>query len=80
MTLCHFDIGVNMERKGTVGDGCEMKMLCRFCETEFEFKGDNQALAKETIDHIREKHPEKAREMGIKLFNLMKEYYIVQRG
>lgn len=56
-----------------------MKMLCRFCERKFEFEGDGQALAKETIDHIRESHPEKAKEMQIRLFNLMKEYYIVER-
>jgi len=57
-----------------------MKVLCRLCETEFEFEGDGKALAKEAFDHIREAHPEKAKEMQSKLFNLMKEYYIIQRG
>ena len=57
-----------------------MKVLCRFCDEEFEFEGSGQDLAKEAFDHIREAHPEKAKEMQSKLFNLMKEYYIIQRG
>jgi len=55
-----------------------MKILCRFCEAEFE--GDGQTLSKEAMDHIGKYHPEKAKEMQSGLFNLMKEYYIIQRG
>jgi len=55
-----------------------MKILCRFCAAEFE--GDGQTLSKEAMDHIGTCHPDKAKELQNGIFNIVKDYYIIQRG
>ena len=55
-----------------------MKMLCRFCEKEFEFEGDGRTLADESMNHLKESHPEKAKELQNRMFNMVKDYYIIE--
>ena len=52
-----------------------MKLLCRFCEKEFE--GDGQTLSREAMSHILECHPKQAEEMQNRMFNMMKDYYLI---